>query len=787
MPMLYRKLRRDLWHLRGQVIAIIMVVASGVAVVVTSRTSYESLSSSQQSYYAAYRFADVFVQLKRAPNLIARKIAALPGVTAVSARIVFDVTLDVPDLPEPATGRLISVPERQTPMINDLHLRSGRYVAPGRRDEVMISEAFAKANQLQPGSSFGAILNGRWAQLQVVGIALSPEFVYEVRGTDLFPDNRRFGVMWMSHDAMEAAFDMEGAFNDLALTRTADANEAAIIDRVDALLERYGGLGAYGREDQVSNRFLSDEIKQNRVFGTVLPAIFLGVAAFLLNIVLSRLVAMQRDQIGVLKAFGYTHIAVSVHYLLFAVVAVAIGAVSGTALGIWLGSLINRLYVELYRFPAFTYQASPVVITIAIAASGAAALVGALAAVRRAWGVPPAEAMRPEPPARFSAGILERWGLQRWTSPVSRMIVRNILRRPARAALSILGVAFAMAILVLGRYFVDAIQYLAMVQFRMVQRENMTVVAHNPLPARARYDLSRLPAIVRSEPFRVVPVRLRSGHRSRRVALMGLQSGTGLRRLLDQRLHPVPLSSDGVMLTDKLAEILDVTAGDAVTVEVLEGSRPRRRILVSGTVDEMLGLNAYMQLSTLNAFLREDASVSGSFLRVDGAELTTLYQLLKRMPAIGGVLRKDATLQSFEQTLAQSMNIFTSILVGFACVIAVAVVYNAARIALSERGRELASLRVLGFTRKETTLMLLGEQAILLAVALPLGAAMGYGISASLASAYQWELFRMPLVVAPKTYVFALVVICLAAGFSALLVRRRLDQLDLVEVLKTRE
>lgn len=785
--MLRRKLRRDLWHLRGQVLAIVLVVASGVAVVVTSRTSYESLSRSQQSYYAAYRFADVFVQLKRAPAFVARKIAAIPGVTAVRPRIVFDVTLDVPDLPEPATGHVISVPERHVPMINDIHLRRGRYVAPGRRDEVIISEAFANANHLEPGSSFGAILNGRWARLQVVGIALSPEFVYEVRGADLFPDNRRFGVMWMSHDAMEAAFDMDGAFNDLALTRAADASDAEIIARVDAILERYGGLGAYDREDQISNRFLSDEIRQNRVFGTIMPAVFLGVAAFLLNIVLSRLVAMQRDQIGVLKAFGYDHIAISVHYLQFAIVAVAIGAVLGTALGLWLGSLINRMYAELYRFPAFVYEASAVVILLAVGASASAGLIGALAAVRRAWSVPAAEAMRPEPPARFSAGALERWGLHRWTSPVSRMILRNVLRRPARAILSIVGIAFAVAILVLGRYFVDAIQYLAYVQFRLVQRENMTVVAHNPLPARARHDLQRLPSIIRSEPFRVVPVRLRFEHRSRRVALMGLQSGIGLRRLLDQRLHAVPLSPEGIMLTSKLAEILGVRIGERVTVEVLEGSRPQRSIVVAGTVDELLGLSAYMQVSALSRFLREDHSVSGTFLHVDGGELSSLYGLLKRMPAIGGVMRKDAMLESFENTLAESLNIFTTILVAFACVIAVAVVYNAARIALSERGHELASLRVLGFTRRETTLMLLGEQAMLLAIALPIGAAMGYGVSALMSSAYQWELFRMPLIVAPRTYAFAFVVIALAALLSAILVRRRLNRLDLVEVLKTRE
>jgi putative ABC transport system permease protein len=784
---LNRKLVRDLVHLRGQVAAIALVVASGVAIVVTSRTAYESLARSQITYYATYRFADIFDQLKRAPESLAKKIEAIPGVTAVRARIVFDVTVDVPGLAEPATGRLISIPERRVPMLNDLFIRRGRYVAPGRRDEVLISEAFAVANGLDVGATLGAILNGRWAKLQVVGIALSPEYIYEIRGVDIFPDNKRFGVMWMGRDAMEAAFDMEGAFNDVALSVDPEASEAEVLARLDHLLERYGGLGAFGRADQVSHRFLSDEIRQNRVFGTVMPAIFLGVAAFLLNIVLSRLVATQRDQIGVLKAFGYTHATVSLHYLLFALVAVAVGALLGASGGLWLGAKINRMYSEFYRFPIFRYDPSPMVIALAIGVSGVAALLGAAGAVRRAWVVPAAEAMRPEPPASFRAGILERLGAQRVLPPAARMIVRNLARRPLRAALSSLGVAWAVAILVLGRYFVDATEYLATVQFRFVQRDSMTVVGHEPLPGRARYAIADLPGVMRAEPFRVVPVRLRYAHRARRVALTGLVDGSGLRRLLDRRLRAVPLPPDGVVLTSKLADILRVGPGDILTVEVLEGSRPVRRVRVAGLVDELIGLSAYMRIDALNRLMREGRTVSGALLAVDPLAAPGLYAVLKRLPAIGGVMQREVALRSFEKTLGESIGIFTAVLVGFACVIAVAVVYNAARIALSERGHELASLRVLGFTRAEVAVMLLGEQAVVVLVAIPVGLLLGYGACALMASAYQWELFRLPLVVSRTTYVFALLVVSGAGVCSAWLVRRRLDRIDLVEVLKTRE
>jgi putative ABC transport system permease protein len=787
MRALHRKLLRDLLHLRGQVLAISLVVACGVAVFVTTRTAYDSLEISRATYYAEYRFADVFASLKRAPDALAARIAALPGVGTVETRIVFDVTLDVPGLDEPATGRIVSVPAHRAPVLNDLYLRRGRSVEPGRRDEVLVGEAFALANHLNPGDTVGAVLNGRWQQLRVVGVVLSPEYVYEIRGSDIFPDNRRFGVLWMNRDAVGPAFDMDGAFNDVVLSLAPGASEPEVIAQLDRLLDRYGGLGAYGRADQISNQFLSDEIAQNRVFGVILPVIFLGVAAFLLNIVLLRLVSMQRDQIAVLKAFGYKHGTVALHYFLFASVIVLLGAALGTGLGLWLGKLINRMYVDFYRFPVLRYVAGANVIVLAIGVAGGATVVGALGAVRRALALPPAEAMRPESPPRFRPGPLERAGIALRLTPPLRMIARNLVRRPLRAALSVLGIALAVAILLVGRYFVDAIQYIAEVQFRIVQRDSATVTFHDPLPARARYDLRHLPGVLRAEPFRAVPVRLRFAHRTHRTGLLGLLPDSELHQLIDTRLHAVAVPPDGVLLTRKLAEILGVRRGDHVTVEVLEGARPVRRVPVIGTVDELVGLSAYMDAGALKRLMREGSVVSGAFLAVEPSSSARLYAALKRMPAVGGVSLREVMLKSFEATLAKSMGIFTTVLVVFACVIAVAMVYNAARIALSERGRELASLRVLGFTRAEVALMLLGEQALLTLLALPLGFLIGYQMCAALARQYQWELFRLPLFISGRSYAFAALVVVLAALCSGAIVRRRLDRLDIVAVLKTRE
>ncbi|HET6304391.1 MAG TPA: FtsX-like permease family protein [Myxococcota bacterium] len=787
MRALQRKLWRDLWHLRGQVTAIGLVVACGVATVVTTRTAYDSLVISRAAYYAQYRFADVFASLKRAPEALAREVEKIPGVAAVHTRVVFEVTLDVPGLREPATGRLVSIPERRVPILNDLHLRSGRWIEPGRRDEALASEAFAKANRLREGDAIGAVLNGRWQQLRIVGIALTPEYVYEIRGTDVFPDNKRFGVLWMSREAMGPAFEMDGAFNDVVLALAPGASESEVIARLDRLLARWGGLGANGRDDQISHRFLSDEIAQNRITGTVVPAIFLGVAAFLLNVVLRRLVATQRDQIAVLKAFGYSNTSVAWHYLGLALVAVAGGVLLGSVLGLWWGRAIHRLYVDFYRFAVWGFEAGPATFALAVGVAALAALLGALGAVRSAVALPPAEAMRPEAPARFRSGALERVGLRALLSPAARMLVRNLARRPGRAALSTLGMALAVALLVVGRFFLDSVGALAEVQFRVVQRDDATLAFHEPLPSRARFDLAHLPGVLRAEPWRAVPTRLRFEHRSKRTALLGLAPGTELRRLVDASLEEVALPPEGLVLTRRLGEILGVEPGDEVSIEILEGERAQRSARIAGFVDELIGLAAYMDADALARLLRESGSVSGAWLRIDAREQPQLYAELKRTPAVAGVMLKGVLLQSFEDTLARSLGVFNTVLVSFACVIAFAMVYNTARIALSERGRELASLRVLGFTQTEVTQMLLGEQALLVGLAIPFGLAIGYLVSAWIVEAYQWELFRLPFVVSARTCAFAVLVTVFAALGSGLVVGRRLARLDLVAVLKTRE
>ncbi|HSB35016.1 MAG TPA: ABC transporter permease, partial [Nitrospirota bacterium] len=586
---------------------------------------------------------------------------------------------------------------------------------------------------------------------------------------------------------LSTAYNMEGAFNDVALTLSSGASVPDTIGRLDGLLVKYGGLGAYGRKDQVSHRYLSEEFRQLGTLAAIFPAIFLGVAAFLLNVVLSRLVGTQREQVAVLKAFGYSNRDVGIHYAKVVVLIALAGAAGGLAAGVWLGKELGGVYMDFYRFPYLEYVLEPGKAALACLVSAAAALLGALQAVRRAALLPPAEAMRPEPPERYRETAIERMGLKRLLSQPARMILRHIARKPVKSLLSCVGIAFACAILMMGRFQEDAIDFMVDVELRASRREDLTISFVEPASRGALHELRGLPGVEFGEPYRTVPVRLRHGHRTYRTVLRGIEPGSRLYRLLDTDLRPIELPAHGMLLTDHLGKILEVRPGDVVTVEALEGSRPVRETEVADLVKQYVGVSAFMDLSELNRLMREGEAISGVYLFADKPDLPEIYRRLKEMPRVAGTAIRVNEIRSFYDTMAETLLVFTFINTLLAGTIAFGVVYNSARIALSERSRELASLRVLGYTRGEISYILLGELGVITLAAIPFGFLVGRELCRFIASRLGSDLYRVPLVMEPSTYAFAAAVVLVSAGISGFVVRRRLNRLDLVAVLKTRE
>lgn len=781
-----RKLLRDLWRIKGQALAIALVIGSGVCMFVMYRSTFDSLSFTLRKYYDDQRFGDVFAAAKRAPQSLAERIAALPGVARVETRVVAGVTLDMPGMDEPAMGRLVSVPPRGRPLLNDVYLRSGRWLAPDRPDEVVVSDSFAARNHLEPGDTLTAVLNGTRRKLRIVGIGLSPEYIYSIRQGDLMPDPKRFGILWMDRKALAAAFDLEGSFNDVSLKLVPGAQEEDVMAALDHLLEPYGGLGAVPRSLQISHWYLSNELRQLQSMGSSLPLLFLLVAAFLLNVVLARIVTVQREQIAALKANGYANRTLGFHYAKLGFLVTAAGIVLGAIGGYFLGRNVTGMYTEIFNFPVLRYWVPPARILQAAGVALGAALLGVLGAMRRVAALPPAEALRPEAPADYRETLLERIGLRRFLSPPARMILRNLSRRPMRTVIAVGGIAAGCALVIMGNSIRDAVVGLMDEQFGVVELQDVTVTFTEPASPGSLHELSRLPGVTYAEPARAVSAHVFHGQRSRRIALQGLLPDARLNRVVDAGGRVVPLPESGLVLSVSLADLLDAKPGDELIVEVLEGSRPVRRMRVVQVVDQHLGTWAYLRIGELQRMMGE-SGISGAYLQVEPSRSDELYDRLKETPRVSAVSRKQAAVDSFRQIFAKNLNVLVFFFSLFATIIAFGVVYNSARISLSERSRELASLRVLGFRRSEISYIFLGELAIVTLIALPVGFALGWGLSVLVLQSFKTELYRFPMVLTRQAFAAAGMTVVLSALVSGLAVRRQLDRLDLIAVLKTPE
>ena len=787
MDLLDLKLLRDLRALKSQAVAVALVMACGLAMMIMTRSLIVSLNTARDGYYEEHHFARVFAALKRAPDSVREQLSAIPGVAAIETGIEVRVTLDLPELLEPASGLINSLPERRPVVLNELFLRRGRLLDTGSHHEVLVSEAFAEANGLDPGDPIAAVLNGSRLELRIAGIVLAPQYVFEAPPGSALPDNRTFGIFWMREQEIAEAFSLDGAFNNVALALAPGASESAVIAEVDRILEPYGGLGAYGRADHPSDIRVSDEIRVLEGLSFGFPLVFLSVAAFMTHSVMSRQIALQREQIAILKAFGFTNRAIAFHFVKFALVIVVLGTGLGTAGGFAFGLKLVDMYHLFFRFPQLDFVPATNAILGALLASSAAALIGVSSAVRKVVRLSPAEAMRPEPPTSFRPALAERLGISGWFSVSLRMSLRNVERKPWQALFTTIALAMATGILIIPNSFRDGISHILEFQWDVIQRQTVTVSLVEPGPARAAHDFSNLPGVVHSEPFRSVPVELVAGHRSRRLAINGLPTGAILNRVINQRNQPMTLPPRGLVISEILGQALNVRPGDTVLVRVLQGKRPEVTVPIAGYSQDFAGISSFMDMGALNRLLDEGDRISGAFLSIAGGQRENFMRAIKETPQASGMVIKEAMRQSFRDTTAESIGMLQVLYSSFATVVAFGIVYNSARIALSERSRELATLRVLGFSQGDVGAVLVGELVLLAAIAIPIGLFLGSGMSAALLESINTETVRLPLVLTPANYAYATLVVTLATAGSAVIACRKLNHLDLVGALKARE
>jgi len=787
MRILDRKLFRDLLRLWAQALAVALVMACGVATLILAVGAYRSLEETRNAFYERAHFGTVFASADHAPRYLASRIGKLSGVLALELRIAKPVILDVIGMSEPASGMIYSIPDHGRASVNQLYLRSGHLPEKSRGKQIAIMETFANAHGFQLGDNLNTIVNGKKLSLQIVGIVLSPEHIFSRGPGDMVSDERRYAVMFMPLGNLEAMFDMQGSFNDLSLTTLRGADLRKVIEEVDHILKPYGGQGAYERKDQISNAFLIAELDQLKAMSTVLPPIFLFVSAFLVNMVLSRLVALEREQVGLLKAIGYSNLAIGGHYAKLIIIISIFGILFGSVIGLWMGRALTRIYGEFFSFPFLIFQQSFDIYALAAIITVIAGLLGAAKSIWSIVVLPPAIAMRPPAPTKYKSWFKGRLSLTHYFSQLRTMAFRHLVRRPVRFAMTTFGTSLSVALLVTALFSYDSIDYMIDIVFFQSERHDAMLTFSSDRGYDAVHRVLALPGVMRVEPFRATPVKLRNANHELQMAITALPNDSRLAKVLDHDMKPMQIPPVGIVVSDRVANKLQVDMGQMVEVELTRENNRRVNIPVTGIAESYVGLTAYISFDAFGRMMRNGSEISGARIKADTKYLDALYAAVKVTPGITSIALQNLSRQNFRGTIEQNITTMMSVYVTLAVIITFGVIYNSARIQLSERARELASLRVFGFTRGEVSSVLLTELTVIVLLAQPLGWLLGYLFSWSMVKGFESDLFRIPLIINPSTFATASIVVIAAAVGSALIVRRRIDRLDLIRVLKTRE
>lgn len=787
MTPLDHKLWRDLWRIKGQAGAIALVVAVGVMLLVMMSGMLSSLTETRETYYERYRLADIFAPVTRAPYGMLDALADIPGVAAVEGRVQGGALLDIAGQALPVRAMAVSLPSYRDAKLNDIYLSDGRRLSPGRTEEVIVLDSFARAHDLKLGDSLSATMYGARRSFRIVGFGMAPEFLFTTAPGEFVPDDARFAVLWMNEDALAAAYDVEGAFNEALIALERGARPEPVLDAVDRLLDRYGSLGAYQRKDHMSDRFISEEISGLAATTVAVPPIFMGVAAFLLYIVITRLVQAEREQIGLIKAFGYTNWEVSWHYFKMVVLIAFTGALLGCALGIWAGRAMAGVYQAVYHFPFLVFRVDASSFVTGVGVSVLAASTGGLFVLRRVFALTPAVAMRPPAPMDFSRSGAINESLKGWLDQPSRMVLRRIFRNPGRVFGSVIGIAVGMGLSSAQMSLMSGFNDTLDLTFGVIDRSDVAVSFFEPMPARTAFDLSHLPGVIEVEPTRGVSAVLRNGLNTYRGGVTGLAPEARLNRAVNKDMSDIAMPETGIVLAKSLADILEIEPGETLVVEVLEGKRPILTVPVASIAETLLGSPAFMRIDTLNREMGEWGRVSGAYLRVDSNRLPHLYEALKETPSVAGVARREESRAAMQKLMDTGAGAMRYVMAAIAGIITFGIVYNAARIAFGEQARDLASLRVIGFTRGETAFVLLGELAIVVLLAIPLGVGIGYYLSFLVAAGFSTDLYQIPTSFKPDAYGTAAAAVVVASIISGWLVKRDIDKVDLVATLKTRE
>jgi len=775
------RLLRMVNHSKGQFVSVTVIVAVALCIYILFSITTININNAVEQYYGETNINDIVIELMRVPQAAVDDLKSIDGISNVQGRVSVDVPLQVDDKNERVNIRIVSIPKNGG-VINKLHTIKGNRSELGD-DNVILLQQFANARNIEIDEVITPYINGRTHNLRVSGIAASSEYIYLMENEQsLLPALDKFGVAYVTEAFAQSVFGYRGSYNEVLIKLAEQKNIEDVIDIVEKKLDKYGLKRITKLEDQLSNNVLMQKIEGIEMMSSVLPVMFLMVAAIIISIMLSRIVNNDRMAIGVLKALGYSNYNILSHYTKYALAIGLAGSAAGITGGVLLSKPMSEVFVSYFNIPLSGIKVQYSYILNAIVLTSLFCIGSGLFGARGVIKIMPADSMRPEAPKSGKRIILERLTiLWRRVSFSWKMVVRNIFRNKKRFSFLVLGLALAYGINVVPLYMMNTMVSMFELQYGEYQKMDYTINFARPLSEGKITDLSHLIKADRIEPRIEYPFELANGWRKNTVAIIGIPQETAFYKFVDKESNDVKLPDKGIFITEAIAKSLNVREGESIIVKSFLPGKKDVPLKVAGIVKQYLGANAYMNIEEMRTLLLERQMITG----VSVASKDNLKEKLKDVKNITTISSVDDMKQSFVEYL-DTMNLAIWMYMLFGGILGFALIYNATIISISERKMEFASLRIMGFEKKDIYSMLSKENLIMALIAIIVGVPLGAGMINGMADSFSSEMITFPVIFSPRFFIQAAAATIIFAIIAQLAALRRIYNLNFIDALKSR-
>lgn len=780
MKKLNVRLLRTIRESKGQFISVAVIVALAICIYISFSMTAINMEDSVDYYYDTTKSSDIHLQLVKMPKGAVNELNTIEGVEKVQGRISFDVPLRVNDEGEKVRIRIISVPKNEN--INTLYIIKGHNIKKDIYDIVLL-EQFAKARNIKLKDEITPYINGKTYNLDVIGIAASSEYVYLMENEQsLLPAEKTFGVGYVSEEFAQSAYGYKGSYNEL-LIKVKDENKIdEIADTIEKKLDKYGVKRVIKKEDQLSNKVLTDKIEGINKMSSAIPILFLIVAAVIISIMISRIVKNDRTVIGVLKALGYNNLSILSHYIKYALGIGIIGALGGIISGIFLSNIMSSAFIQFFNIPIFKLRIYYIHILYSIFLTSVFCIASGFMGARPVLNIMPADSMRPEAPKDGKRIFIEKIGFIWKKIKFSwKMVIRNISRSKKRFTFLVLGLALTYGINTVPVFQSTAINSVFSLQYGEFQTMDYTIDFVHPMNEQVIKDLKNIIDTDKIEPKLEYPFEITNGWRKKTVSIIGVPKDTSFYEFKDKYNKKVSLQEEGLFITEILAQILDVKEGDKVLIKNFIPGKSDVTIKINGIIKQHLGSNIYMDIKLMEELLIEKQMITG--VSLDSED--DVEEKLKNVKNISSIKSISDMKNSFKEFL-DSVIYTTGVYMVFGGILGFAIIYNSTIISISERSMEFSSLRVMGFDKKDIYWMIAKENFIMTIVAILIGIPIGLGMQHGIAKAFNTEMITLPVIIRPQTFIIAAIATIIFVIIAQLATLKKIYNLNFIDALKNR-